>query len=399
MANGFASPERLNGLKESYHDFVDQWISIPAEEVDTSGESNNPFEDAGANVIEVVLGGVDPENVPTERVNKMLQSGQAVEFERRIGLSTYTAIGMWVPLSDGSFRSLVLEKVRHWFSSPTWQIVGVGPGKTMSLEQIVDSFVFSPKAASSAQSQANAAQFVLHVIPLGGFADHLSQGDYKEAVISIASDAATLLTGGGSKAISATRAAKSLGATQAGLRTAGLAIESSIIGIRGLEGGVKLTNGNNANAEVAEVILRLFGVKSKISGNASGVARITEGAASSNALNSGRLVYDAASKTWTSPGGLIYGHGSKHGNRVKHVLDHLKPNAGKPTHTLFNVNRDKLIGILDEAWAKKGAAVPGDPGAFIVDMGRIIGANGERFIKLIVKPGTNKIITAYPVIP
>jgi filamentous hemagglutinin len=88
-----------------------------------------------------------------------------------------------------------------------------------------------------------------------------------------------------------------------------------------------------------------------------------------------------------------------HGNRVKHVLDHLVPNASKPTHSIFNVTREKLVGLLDEAWLKKGSPITGDPGAYLIDMGRVIGANGERFIKIIVKPGTNNVITAYPIFP
>ncbi len=41
--------------------------------------------------------------------------------------------------------------------------------------------------------------------------------------------------------------------------------------------------------------------------------------------------------------------------------------------------------------------MPGVPGAFIVPMGRVIGVAGEKNIRIIVKPGANKIISAYPV--
>lgn len=54
---------------------------------------------------------------------------------------------------------------------------------------------------------------------------------------------------------------------------------------------------------------------------------------------------------------------------------------------------------MDEAWQKKGAPLPNDPGAYVVPMGRIVGTNGETAIKIVVKPRTSEVITAYPVIP
>ncbi|WP_162906653.1 hemagglutinin repeat-containing protein [Algihabitans albus] len=97
-----------------------------------------------------------------------------------------------------------------------------------------------------------------------------------------------------------------------------------------------------------------------------------------------------------SPSGLKYGRDEKFGNRVDHVLDHTHPNPGKPVHTVFNVQGDDALALVDEAWGKRGASVPGDPGAFVVDMGRPIGTTGETSIRVIVKPGTSEIITAYP---
>lgn len=84
-----------------------------------------------------------------------------------------------------------------------------------------------------------------------------------------------------------------------------------------------------------------------------------------------------------------------HGNRVQHVLDHAVPNPNKTTHSVFNVERKEVLGLIDEAWLKKGNPLPNDPGAYVVPMGRIIGTGGENGIKIIVRPGTNKIITAY----
>jgi filamentous hemagglutinin len=114
--------------------------------------------------------------------------------------------------------------------------------------------------------------------------------------------------------------------------------------------------------------------------------------------NTGKLVFDPASRSWTSPGGLVYGQGSAHGNRVNHVLDHPVPNPGKPTHSLFNVDRTGLIGLIDEAFASRGAGVlQGNNRVFEIDVGRIIGTNGESRIRIVVREGTNNVITAYPV--
>jgi len=111
----------------------------------------------------------------------------------------------------------------------------------------------------------------------------------------------------------------------------------------------------------------------------------------------GKLTYNKETKSWTSSGGLEYTQGSVHGNRVKHVLDHTKPNPNKPTHSVFNVDKTKLLELVDEAWSKKGTHVPGDSGAYIIPMGRIVGTEGETAIKIVVRPGTNKVITSYPV--
>lgn len=46
----------------------------------------------------------------------------------------------------------------------------------------------------------------------------------------------------------------------------------------------------------------------------------------------------------------------------------------------------------------RGAPLPDDPGAYIVAMGgRTVGIAGETAIRIVVRPGTNKIITAHPV--
>ncbi|MCW0410579.1 hypothetical protein NB709_000455 [Xanthomonas sacchari] len=78
-----------------------------------------------------------------------------------------------------------------------------------------------------------------------------------------------------------------------------------------------------------------------------------------------KLTFDKATRTWTTPAGLEYGQGSVHGNRIKHVLDHAVPNPNKTTHSVFNVDRKQVLGLIDQAWLTKGSPVPGDPGAYI----------------------------------
>ncbi|MCV4733037.1 pretoxin, partial [Escherichia coli] len=75
------------------------------------------------------------------------------------------------------------------------------------------------------------------------------------------------------------------------------------------------------------------------------------------------------------------------------------PNLTKPVHSVFNVGRRDVLNLVDEAWASKtGVGVLQSNGnrVWVVNMNRVIGTNGETSIQLIVRNGTNKIVTAYP---
>jgi hypothetical protein len=85
-------------------------------------------------------------------------------------------------------------------------------------------------------------------------------------------------------------------------------------------------------------------------------------------------------------------------NRVQHVLRHAEAYPSRATHSVFNVGRNKVLGLVDEAWGMRGSPLTNDPGAYIVPMGRTVGTAGENAVKIIVRPGTNEIITAYPVV-
>ncbi|WP_242481379.1 MULTISPECIES: hypothetical protein [Bacillus cereus group] len=45
---------------------------------------------------------------------------------------------------------------------------------------------------------------------------------------------------------------------------------------------------------------------------------------------------------------------------MKHVLAHTKSNLHKPTHSVINVEKTKLLELLDEAWSTKGEQLPKD---------------------------------------
>ncbi|HYF68570.1 MAG TPA: RHS repeat-associated core domain-containing protein, partial [Ohtaekwangia sp.] len=109
-----------------------------------------------------------------------------------------------------------------------------------------------------------------------------------------------------------------------------------------------------------------------------------------------------------SASGLTFKFGSKHGNRLSHVMAHTSDNLTKDFHGVFDLGED-LVKTLDDAWdmVKKGGANVKDigDGSFIIDMGRKVGYEGGKKgsgdvlkkIKIVVEKGTENVITAYPV--
>jgi hypothetical protein len=98
---------------------------------------------------------------------------------------------------------------------------------------------------------------------------------------------------------------------------------------------------------------------------------------------------------------LVYGPDKVFGN-VQQVLEHAVPDATKSKHSVFNVGRNEVVGLIDEARSKRGRSPrvsAGVPGAFVVPMGRAVGTAGETAVRIVVRPGTNQMITAYPVAP
>jgi hypothetical protein len=128
--------------------------------------------------------------------------------------------------------------------------------------------------------------------------------------------------------------------------------------------------------------------------NTTAVESATAGAIDTSLLTDLKTI---GNNTWKSPAGLIYKPDKKFGNRIQHVLAHAEPNSMKNLHTVFNVPKDEILKLIDEAWTIKGAPLISDSAVYIVDMKKSIGLNGESAIKIVVIPGTSEIITAYPV--
>lgn len=66
-----------------------------------------------------------------------------------------------------------------------------------------------------------------------------------------------------------------------------------------------------------------------------------------------------------------------------HVLEHAEPSPVKTAHSVFDMYRKEILGAVDEAWLKKSSPVVGDPGAYVVPMGRAIGTSEETNIKIL----------------
>ena len=111
--------------------------------------------------------------------------------------------------------------------------------------------------------------------------------------------------------------------------------------------------------------------------------------------------------TWISDGGLIYGKDptKKFDNYVQHVLDHTNeiPKYPKKEHSVYNIPRTSVIAMVDEAWSRRNTARVEHQGktktAYYVPMGREVGTDGQRTLRLVVrKEGEDHyyVVTAFP---
>lgn len=122
-------------------------------------------------------------------------------------------------------------------------------------------------------------------------------------------------------------------------------------------------------------------------------------------LETGTTTTKAAAQTdyFTSPAGIVYGKdwSGKFDSRVAHIMAHTKPDPSKKKHSVFvEQSREGVLAMLDEAWKKRGPPVRegGSRGrdVYDVEMGRVVGTEGERRLKLVMEKDSATIVTAYP---
>jgi RHS repeat-associated protein len=169
--------------------------------------------------------------------------------------------------------------------------------------------------------------------------------------------------------------------TAGDIAAATIEVATAVTGARALvKAGKALTVGEAAAKEGAELLSE----------------SAAKGAAAEKQLGKLRNV---GANSWESSEGLSYRGLDKKGlNRVEHVLEHTVANPSKPVHSVFNVPRTKVLALVDEAWGSAARVpVPKDPGAFVTPLGRVVGTSGENAVKIIVRPGTSEVITAYPI--
>jgi hypothetical protein len=88
---------------------------------------------------------------------------------------------------------------------------------------------------------------------------------------------------------------------------------------------------------------------------------------------------------------------NRQGHSLSHIFAHTVPNFKPGQHSVFSFDRGDLLPNLKEAWLNKTIVDPDDAFGWEIDMGRVIGSEGQTKIRIIVNPTTKQIITAYPV--
>lgn len=110
-----------------------------------------------------------------------------------------------------------------------------------------------------------------------------------------------------------------------------------------------------------------------------------------------------STSVYVSPAGVRYGAdpSGKFDSRVEHVMAHTQEDKTKMRHSVFVVkSRDDVLALVDEAWKKRGPPrkqgkkYPRD--VYDVDMGRVIGTQGQRVLRMITEADSADIVTAYP---
>ncbi|MEM1058373.1 MAG: LamG domain-containing protein [Verrucomicrobiota bacterium] len=112
-------------------------------------------------------------------------------------------------------------------------------------------------------------------------------------------------------------------------------------------------------------------------------------------------------KGWTTPGGLLYETAPplSQGHRVSHIYSHTVPGFKSPPHGVFSKNRDELPGFIDIIYSKRNDAgvlnnfhnANRNNDVFRVPSTGAGTATGQDYVFLVLKKGTNKIVSSYPV--
>lgn len=127
-----------------------------------------------------------------------------------------------------------------------------------------------------------------------------------------------------------------------------------------------------------------------------------------------RNILKYSNNAFHSASGLVFKTGSKHGNRLSHVLAHTSNDLKKLYHSVFDGGKDGVIGTIDEAWdmAQKGEnlvskTINSSNGnvEYIVEMGRRVGYEGGKKgsgesltkVKIVIEKGSKSdVVTAFP---
>ena len=92
---------------------------------------------------------------------------------------------------------------------------------------------------------------------------------------------------------------------------------------------------------------------------------------------------------WTS---VVHKKGE---NSIAHVMDHSGPSLLKPNKKVHTIFKKHPIRTTNKAW-KKQSMIPPSDGVYIIPM-KGAGTLGENAVKIVVVPGTNKLVTAFPI--
>lgn len=131
------------------------------------------------------------------------------------------------------------------------------------------------------------------------------------------------------------------------------------------------------------------------------------------ALEQSGAITQSGNNSWKTKNGLyIRGKDPKGLTRLEHIMRHSKNIPNRDVHSVFDINKNEIISLLDETWvkAKKGELKSSERGgniAYIYDTGRAVGYLGGvagekkkhpklKSVRLVVKKGSPEVITFFP---